>query len=139
MKTNNYNLEENFLKSLANAYNDGDVNSILSMIAEDFTYDSMWFLSQMTSKQEYSDYIIAKVSAIRKGGTVFNFCMMVSDQGKPYLIFTPKTPEGDFGCFYVETNEHSQIKALHLMGASFFNLKYKDKQEFDKFIRKSQS
>ena len=127
--------EEKLLNLLKNTYENYCVDFIKDYLTEDMTYDSIWVLSQITSKEEYLNYLIPKLKAMKESNVVINFLMVYQEgQGRPHLIFTPKN-QGAFGCFTVEEDK-GLIKAIHLSPANFYlPLGYKDKSAFEKFVR----
>ena len=57
------------LEAYAAMMNTLDVSKIEPILAEDFHYSSQWVLTDITSKQEFLDYITQKLEAIRIGGS----------------------------------------------------------------------
>ena len=131
--------EEKLLNLLKNTYENYSVDFIKDILSEDMTYDSVWVLAQITSKEEYLNYLNPKLKAMKESNVVINFLMVYQEgQGRPHLIFTPKN-QGAFGCFTIEEN-NGLIKAIHLEPANFYlPLGYKDKSAFEKFVRHSNS
>ena len=131
--------EEKLLNLLKDTYENYSVDFIKDALAEGMTYDNTLVLSQITSKQEYIDYLVPKLQVMKEKNTAFNFLMVYQEgQGRPHLIFTPKN-QGAFGCFTIE-EEGGLIKAIHLEPANFYlPLGYKDKSAFEKFVRHSNS
>lgn len=75
---------------------------------------------------------------MKKSGVKFNYIMMYKQgDGKPVLMFTPKTPEGSYGAFLVENNKSGQITRMDLMAAELCSLGYKDKTAFEEFEKKA--
>ena len=75
---------------------------------------------------------------MKKSGVKFNYIMMYKQgDGKPVLMFTPKTPEGSYGAFFVENNKSGQITRMDLLPAAFYSLGYKDKAAFEEFEKKA--
>lgn len=54
-------MEKDFLQKLAEAYTKYDASIIEPYLAENMNYTSMWVFHEMTSKQEYMDYLIGKL------------------------------------------------------------------------------
>ena len=135
----NNEVEENFLIKLANAYNCYDCSNLGNMLADDVTYDSFWVLDQIKSKAKYLEYLKHKLIAMQKSNKRTHYVMMYRQgSGKPVLMVTPKTPEGDFGGFTAEANLQGLINAIHIMPTSFLNpLGYKDKNAFDEFMKEA--
>lgn len=57
------------LEAYATMMNTLDASKIEPILAEDFHYSSQWVLTDITSKQEFLDYIIPKLKAIRASGS----------------------------------------------------------------------
>ncbi len=127
--------EEKFLTLLKNTYENYSADFIKEALADDMTYDNTWMLSQITSKEEYLNYLVPKLSVMKEKNTAFNFLMVYQEgQSRPHLIFTPKNQDA-FGCFTIEES-NGMIKAIHLEPANFYlPLGYKDKIAFEKFVR----
>ena len=59
-------MEENFLNKLAEAYQTYDASIIEDYLADDMHYASMWVFHEMTSKQEYMDYLTGKLQPLMR-------------------------------------------------------------------------
>lgn len=131
-----YAHEELFLENLAKAYTEYDASYILPFLADCFRYSSFWVASPDLTKEKYIDYIVGKLNTMKKLKTVNKFFMMYEQgSGKPFLLIGAKTPEGGFGCFDAKaTNDDGQVESLAIMPASLYNLAYKNKEEFDRFL-----
>jgi hypothetical protein len=57
------------LEAYATMMNTLDASKIEPILAEDFHYSSQWVLTDITSKQEFLDYIIPKLKAILASGS----------------------------------------------------------------------
>ena len=135
---NNYEIQEEFLSKLQEAYTTYSVEPVVKYLADSFHYASMWVFDEITSKDAYLCYLTGKLATMKKAGSKFNFIMMyVQGDGKPVLMFTPKTPEGDYGAFVAKTTDNGKIERLDLTAASFYQLSYKDKTEFEEFQKKA--
>jgi hypothetical protein len=63
---------EGALRAYARMMNRLDVAELEPHLAEDFHYESQWVFDEISSKQEYLDYIRPKLATIRsKGATVW--------------------------------------------------------------------
>ena len=56
------------LEAYASMMNALDASKIEAILADDFHYSSQWVLTDITSKQEFLDYITPKLIAIRDSG-----------------------------------------------------------------------
>jgi len=116
-----YNLEENLLKKLKDAYTNYDAECVKDFLADNVTYDSIWIIEQITNKTDYCRYLEQKLKAMKETNTVINFKMMYEKtNGRPHLVFTPKN-NNSYGCFTIET-ENNLIKVIHLTPADFYDL-----------------
>ena len=134
-----YSNEEKLLTLLKSTYENFSADFIKDALADDMTYENIWVIKQITSKQEYLGYLVPKLQVMKEKNTTFNFLMVYQEgQGRPHLIFTPQK-QGILGCFTLE-EDNGLIKAIHLAPHTFFcPLGYKDKSAFDKFVRHSNS
>ena len=60
---------ETGLRAYATMMNTQNVDAIEPLLADDFHYSSQWVLAEITSKQEYLDYIRPKLKAVRDSET----------------------------------------------------------------------
>ena len=60
---------ETGLRAYATMMNTLNVDAIEPLLANDFHYSSQWVLAEITSKQEYLDYIRPKLKAVRDSET----------------------------------------------------------------------
>ena len=134
-----FETEEKLLNLLKSTYEGYNADFIKDALADDMTYENIWVIKQITSKQEYLDYLVPKLQVMKEKNTTFNFLMVYQEgQGRPHLIFTPQK-QGIFGCFTLE-EDNGLVKAILLSPANFYlPLGYKDKSAFDKFVRHSNS
>jgi hypothetical protein len=56
---------ETGLRAYATMMNTLNMDAIEPLLADDFHYSSQWVLAEITSKQEYLDYIRPKLKAVR--------------------------------------------------------------------------
>ena len=132
-----YHYQETFLENLAKAYTECNTEYIIHSLADNFHYNSMWVFEEL-NKEKYIKYITTKLAVRYRSKSVFNSCIMyVQGSGEPHLLLTPKTPEGDFGCFIAKANKEGFIEELSLTSGRFYNYGYKDKEKFDIFMERS--
>jgi len=60
---------ETGLRAYATMMNTLNMDAIEPLLADDFHYSSQWVLAEITSKQEYLDYIRPKLKAVRDSET----------------------------------------------------------------------
>ena len=118
-----YHYQESFLENLAKADN--------------FRYNSTWVFEEL-NKERYIKYIKGKLEMMRCSRSKFNFCIFDAvGRNEPHLLLTPKTPEGDFGCFIAKANDEGLIEELSLTSARFFHHECKDKEKLKIFMEKA--
>lgn len=61
---------EQALRAYAAMMNTLDASRLEPLLADDFHYASQWVFDEIESKNEYLNYIIPKLEAIRKSGTL---------------------------------------------------------------------
>ena len=133
-----YEIQENFLRKVAQMYTTFNAEPIADDLAARFHYSSMWVCDEIKNRTAYLYYITRKLEAMKKSGVKFNFVMMYKQgDGKPVLMFSPKTPDGGFGAFLVENNKTGKIARMDLMAAGIYNLAYKDKDAIEEFEKKA--
>ncbi len=82
------------LRAYARMMNTLDVNHIEPLLADDFHYSSQWVFAEITSKQEFLDYIRPKLDAIRKSGAKVYAEMAVHEGwgGDPCVVTAQGSP-----------------------------------------------
>lgn len=58
--------EKEFLEKLAEAYQTYDASVVEDYLAEDMHYASMWVFHEMTSKEEYINYLKGKLETMKR-------------------------------------------------------------------------
>lgn len=133
-----YEIQEAFLMKVAQMYSTFNADPVADELAARFHYSSMWVCDEIKNRTAYLYYITGKLQTMKKAGVKFNFVMMYKQgDGKPVLMFSPKTPDGGFGAFLVENNKSGKIARMDLMAAGLYSLGYKDKEAFDEFMKKA--
>ena len=133
-----YEIQENFLKKVAQMYTTFSADPIVDELAARFHYSSMWVCDEIKSRTAYLYYITRKLEAMKNSCVRFNFVMMYKQgDGKPVLMFSPKTADGGYGAFLVESNKSGKIARMDLMAAGLYSLGYKDKAAFEEFEKKA--
>jgi hypothetical protein len=62
--------EEQALRAYATMMNTLDASCLEPLLADDFHYASQWVFAEIESKNEYLEYIVPKLDAIRNSGSV---------------------------------------------------------------------
>ena len=133
-----YEIQENFLRKVAQMYTTFNAEPIADDLAARFHYSSMWVCDEIKSRDAYLYYITRKLEAMKKANVKFNFVMMYKQgDGQPVLMFSPKTPDGGYGAFIAETDKSGKLKRMDLMAAGLYSLAYKDKAAFEEFEKKA--
>lgn len=133
-----YEIQENFLRKVAQMYTTFNAGHIADDLAARFHYSSMWVCDEIKSRDAYLYYITRKLEAMKKSGVKFNFVMMYKQgDGQPVLMFSPKTPDGGYGAFIAETDKSGKLKRMDLIAAGLYSLAYKDKAAFEEFEKEA--
>ena len=113
-------MEELFLNKLAEAYQTYDASILEDYLADDMHYASMWVFHEMTSKQEYMDYLTGKLQTLKKNGVRMEFQIV---QGmmheKALLVINQQSPDGNFG-FVADFNDDGKVIKLNITIQAFF-------------------
>ncbi len=113
-------MEELFLNKLAEAYQTYDASIVEDYLADDMHYASMWVFHEMTSKQEYMDYLTGKLQTMKKNGVRMEFQIVQGRMHEKALLVTNnEAPEGKFG-FVVDFNEEGKVKMLNITAQFLF-------------------
>jgi len=113
-------MEELFLNKLAEAYQTYDASIIEDYLADDMHYASMWVFHEMTSKQEYLDYLAGKLQTMKEHGAKMEFQIVPGRlHEKALLVTNDEAPEGKFG-FVADFNEEGKVKMLNITAQAFF-------------------
>jgi len=133
----NFNLEENFLSKLAEAYTTFSISPIQDLIADDFSYSSLWVWGELKSKESYLDYLKRKLESMKKANVNNRFLMMYCKRSDiPVLLLSQKTEAGDRGVFVVTKVQNGKVKELNLTSSEFYSLKPKNEKEYSEFMKK---
>ena len=114
-------MEELFLKKLEEAYQTYDASIIEDYLAHDMHYASMWVFHEMTSKDEYMDYLRGKLQTMKNSGTTFEF-QIVNGQhhSKALLIHKVNGQLDNQGGFIADFNKDGKVIMLNITSPSFF-------------------
>ena len=113
-------MEEKFLTKLAEAYQTYDASIIEDYLADDMHYASMWVFHEMTSKQEYMDYLVGKLQTMKERGARMEFQIVHGRMHEKALLVTNnESPEGNYG-FVVDFNEEGKVKMLNITAQFLF-------------------
>ena len=106
-------MEELFLKKLAGAYQNYNASIIEDFLADDMHYASMWVFHEITSKDEYMDYLTGKLQTLKEHGVRMEFQIVRGRiHEKALLVTNDEAPEGKFG-FIADFNEEGKVKMLN--------------------------
>lgn len=113
-------MEELFLKKLAEAYQSYDTSTIEEYLADDMHYASMWVFQEMTSKEEYMEYLTGKLQTLKEHGVRMEFQIVQGRMHEKALLVTnDEAPEGKYG-FIADFNEDGKVKMLNITSQAFF-------------------
>ena len=77
-------------------------------------YASMWVFHEMTSKQEYMDYLLGKLSTMKRTGKIFDFKIVSGIMHSKALLANANAG------FVVDFNEQDKVKMLNMTAPEFF-------------------
>jgi hypothetical protein len=113
-------MEELFLNRLAEAYQTYDASIVEDYLADDMHYASMWVLHEMTSKQEYMDYLTGKLQTLKKNGVRMEFQIVQGRMHEKALLVTnDEASEGRYG-FIADFNKEGKVEMLNITVQAFF-------------------
>jgi len=113
-------MEELFLNKLAEAYQTYDASIVVDYLADDMHYASMWVFNEMTSKQEYMDYLTGKLQTLKKNGVRMEFQIVQGRMHEKALLVTnDEAPEGKYG-FIADFNKEGKVKMLNITAQFLF-------------------
>ena len=113
-------MEELFLTRLAEAYQTYDASLIEDYLAEDMHYASMWVFLEMTSKEEYMDYLTGKLQTLKDHGARIEFQIVQGRMHEKALLVTnDEASEGRYG-FIAVFNKEGKVEMLNITVQAFF-------------------
>lgn len=114
--------EEDFLSKIAKMYSEYAVEDILQHMELGFRYSSFWVFEEITSANEYVDYITGKVQAIKKAKAAVKTKMMhIKGSDKPCLVLEQQSG-AEPACLTVERSKNGLIAKMSMMPSSFYKL-----------------
>lgn len=106
--------EVEFLKKLAEAYTTFNADLIEDYLADDMHYASVQVFHEMTSKEEYLEYLRAKLDVFKKANTKFNFRIVDGRMHEKGLMVD------DDGGFVADFDDNGKVKMLNITYRTFF-------------------
>ena len=114
-------MEELFLKKLAEAYQTYDASIIEDYLANDMHYASYWVFQELTSKEDYLDYLRGKLQTMKNSGMTFEFQIVNGrHHSKALLVQKVNGQLDNQGGFVADFNEEGKVKMLNITIPSFF-------------------
>lgn len=115
------NREIDFLEKLAEAYQKFDISIIENYLADDMHYASMWVFREMTSKEEYLNYLKGKLETMKRTNKKMEFEIVKGGMHTHALLVTNgRSPEGAPLGFVADFNEEGKVKMLNITIQDFF-------------------
>ncbi len=109
---------ERALRAYATMMNTLDASCLEPLLADDFHYTSQWVFAEIESKKAYLEYIVPKLDAIRKSGSVVWAEMGSLEREFPGPCVVMAQDEKDnLVAVILATVEDGKIKRLDLCGA----------------------
>ena len=110
-----------FLEKLAKAYQTYDATVVENELAEDMHYSSLWVFQELTSKDEYIDYLRGKLNTMKQKRTTFEFKIVGGRMhSKALLIHKIDGQEDNEAGFVVDFDEDGKVKMINITAPSFF-------------------
>ena len=110
-----------FLEKLAEAYQLYDASIIEDYLADDMHYASMWVFHEMTSKEEYLNYLKGKLETMKWTNKKMEFEIVKGGMHTHALLVTNgRSPEGAPLGFVADFNEEGKVKMLNITIQDFF-------------------
>ena len=108
------------MTKLAEAYQTYYASIIEDYLADEMHYASMWVFHEMTSKDEYMDYLTVKLQTLKEHGVRMEFQIVQGRMHEKALLVTnDEAPEGKFG-FVADFNDQGKVKMLNITAQAFF-------------------
>ena len=112
---------EDFLRKIGRMYSEYATEDISCHMEPDFRYNSFWVLEEMTSAEQYVDYITRKIQTLKKENIVIKTSMMhIRDWGVPCLVLEQQ-PDIET-CLFVERSQNGLIAKMDMMPKGFYKL-----------------
>ena len=115
------NRETVFLEKLAKAYQTYDAFIIEDDMADDVHYVSLWVFQEITSKEEYMDYLKGKFQTMKNTGATQEFQIVDGLRHPKALLITKVNgcDDKDAG-FVVDFNDEGKVEMINLTIPAFF-------------------
>lgn len=112
--------EKDFLLKLAEAYQKFDASIIAPYLADDMHYASMWVFHEMTSKQEYMDYLVGKLEAMKRNQICMEFQIVPGRMHKQALLVANQQSSDENCGFVVDFNPEGKVCMINMTAQAFF-------------------
>ena len=112
---------EDFLRKIGRMYSEYAIEDISCHMEPDFRYNSFWVFEEMTSAEQYVDYITRKIQTLKNENIVIKTSMMhIRDWGEPCLVLE-QDPDIET-CLFVEHSKNGLIAKMDMMPKGFYKL-----------------
>lgn len=110
-----------FLERLAKAYQTFDASLIEDYLANDMHYTSMWVYHEMTSKEEYLNYLTSKLATLKQSDTRME-SKIVKGRMNAYalLVTNQRAPDGLQYGFTADFDNNGKVKMLNVTAHFLF-------------------
>ena len=113
--------EEEFLRKIEKMYSEYIVEDISCHMEPGFRYSSFWVFEEMTSAEQYVDYITGKIRTLKKENIVIKTKMMhFAGSDEPCLVL--EQPDTELICLFAERSRNGLIARMDMMPAGFYKL-----------------
>ena len=115
------NREVVFLEKLAEAYQTYDASIVEDCLADDMHYASMWVFHEMTSKEEYLDYLTRKLATLKRSNKKME-CKIVEGRMNAYalLVTNQRAPDGLQYGFTADFDDKGKVNMLNVTAHFLF-------------------
>lgn len=115
------NREIEFLEKLVKAYLTYDASIIEDELADDMHYASFWVFQELTSKEEYLDYLKGKLQTMKNTGSTQEFKIVDGERySKALLITKINGCDDNEAGFVVDFNDEGKVEMINLTIPDFF-------------------
>lgn len=113
--------EEEFLRKIEKMYSEYAIEDICCHMEPDLRYSSFWVFEEMTSAEQYVNYITGKIRILKKENIVIKTKMMhFAGSDEPCLVLEQQ-PDIEV-CLFVELSKNGLIAKMDMMPKGFYKL-----------------
>ena len=111
------------MRKIGKMYSEYTSEDIQCHMEPDFRYSSFFVLAEMTSANEYVEYIAGKIQTFKRHNVVIKTKIMhIKGSGKPCLVLDQQGSDIEPGCLTAKRSENGLIARMDIMPCSFYEL-----------------